>query len=209
MAEKDPLNLYMRSPLNMTFIIAIFTAIVIGAVLNPQSLVFIIPGSIFVYLISTFIILRSKIGAGQVISEQDQDRTSSLDQKLKEAADYRDKISFIRLGQGPVNNSRQLFLVTAGAYLELCRDKKIWSPEAHDAIESALELIQVYLESKDQNSISEHYSPNSNQNLDDPETAVSQALDARTGIIKSCMLRDLGELPPGDKLDILEEDSKN
>jgi len=157
MPSRNPLLLYLRSRLSAVLASAAAALIVLSIVfLRDRALV---PVLVLVaaYLGVTFAVFFSRRGAREIVQESEEDRLAKIRKKISSYEQLRERISVLRIGDEKVIKAIEYFLLESGAYLEKCRALSTYSPLANERMERVLEICQVYLGERDEESTERRY----------------------------------------------------
>ena len=205
MKMKDILASYLRSALNIgvgavSIVFALATVIWGGA---PVPLAF--GGAVLVYGIVSSLLLLSRRGAKSVVKEQDYLHFLKVSEKIQEASDVRDRISFLRISDTEVAQAVQYFLLVSGQYLDTCRRERTYDPVAHEAMNGVLTVLQALLNEYDEASTEKRFNlPDENPFPDAKARCISAIRDA-SAVIKERRISIGGGMTGDDVLSSREE----
>jgi hypothetical protein len=203
--KKNPIITYFKSSFNITLIVITIIAIAAYFLFYKTSRMILIPISIFaVYIIITIIMIFSKRGAKIIVNEFEEDQNKEINNKIKHYEEIRNKISFLRIKDADFNKVIQLFLLNSGKYIDECKKKILYSPEANQKIEDVLEICQIYLEELDDSSTNKRYDLDNDEFTNYKEETIKSIKNAAI-FINEKMETDLGGLVNEDKLKIMDE----
>ncbi len=213
MPSKNPFLLYLRSRLSIALSVAAAVLVVLAlALLRDHSPVPILV-IVLVYAVVNFALFFSRRGAAAIVKEQDEDRQATLRQKIAHLEEIRQRISVLRLGDERIAKAIEYFLQESGSYLEKCRELSSYSPFANERIERVLQICQVFLGERDEESTGRRYGVPGSPDAPPREAAEGFARDiiecAR--VIKERTVEDLLGGSDAQRLSItkeLEEDTK-
>jgi hypothetical protein len=176
------------------------------AFLRERSLVPIL-AIILAYAALTFAIFFSRRGAAEIVRENEEDRLAKVRARIARFEHLRDRISVLRLGDERIGKAIEYFLQESGSYLEKCRELSTYSPQANERIERVLEICQVFLGERDEESTGRRYGAPGSPDAPAMETAEGFASDivecAR--IIKQKKVDDLLGVSDAERLAIAKE----
>ncbi|MBN1797578.1 MAG: hypothetical protein JW822_03315 [Spirochaetales bacterium] len=206
MKIKKLLHYYLRSKINI-FLSVLFSTAIISSALLLQGLLKILipPGCVFVYLITSGLILFSRRGAQEIVNVKNEDRTRDITQTITQSEKKRERISFLRIGDSEVKKTIEYFLLISGSYLEKCRELKTYSPDAHHAIDQVLTICQLYLEELDESATEKRYSVHDKEDFTTYKQETIKNLKALTHTIKKKMTEDLVGLSRHEQFEVMEE----
>ena len=158
MKFSEILGSYAHSLLGVSAALGSIIAGVLAFFLGKVPLLFSVLISAAIYLVSSAAFLLTKRGAKSVIREQDYLRFLRISEKVQEASDERDRISFLRIADEGIDRAVKYFLLVSGQYLDVCRKEKTYDPVANNAITEVLTIIQAFLTDKDDASVDKRFS---------------------------------------------------
>ncbi|MBN2536622.1 MAG: hypothetical protein JXB88_27310 [Spirochaetales bacterium] len=206
MNKSNPILYYGRSTLNI--VLSLFTiSLIIGSTLLFKGILkVIVPVGIFIlYITATVIILFSKQGAKEILSEQEEDRVKKVNRVITRYREMRDRIAFLRIGDDEMRKAVEYFLLVSGNYFNKCRELLSYSPEANRKIEQVLEICQIYLEEYDDRLTEKRYGVKDKDHFDAYQQRTIKAIQDAADSIKKKMANDLSDLTREEKLEIIEE----
>jgi len=167
---------------------------------------------VLAYAALTFVIFFSRRGAAEIVKEDQEDRTTKIRSRIDRAAQTRERIAVLRLGEERIGTAIEYFLQESGSYLEKCRELSTYSPLANERIERVMEICQVFLGECDEESTGRRYGVPGSPNAPARDAAEAFARDiiecAR--VIKQRTVEDLLGTSDAERLAIakkLEEDT--
>ena len=176
MPPKRPFLLYLRSRLSTALALATATLLALALVfLRGHSLVPVFC-VVIAYAVVTFILFFSRRGAKEIVREEEGDQRAKNRRKIAALTELRERISVLRLGDERVNKAIEYFLQESGSYLEKCRELATYSPVANERIERVLEICQVFLGERDEESTGRRYGV--------PGTATAPTREAAEGFAR-------------------------
>jgi len=204
MPIQHPFLLYLRSRFHLALALPAAGLVVLSALfLRPHALVPILV-VLAVYVVLTTALFFTRRGAREVVQESDEDRQKLVRQKIAKYEEIRQRISVLRLGSDEMGKAVELFLQESGSYLQKCRELGAYSPLANERIERVLDICQVFLGEKDEESTGRRYGlPGSA----DAAPAVSLAKDVVdcAGAIRRKTIDDLEGTSARERLEIMKE----
>lgn len=215
MPPKNPLLLYLRSRLSAVLASVTAALIVLSMVfLRDRALA---PALILVaaYLGVTFAVFFSRRGAREIVQESEEDRLAGIRKKISSYEQLRERISVLRIGDEKVIKAIEYFLLESGAYLEKCRALSSYSPLANERIERVLEICQVYLGERDEESTERRYEEPGNaitpggRSAADPADVYARDIMECARVIKERTVEDLLGVSDAQRLSIAKELEKN
>ncbi len=184
MNTKDIITSYVRSPLGIGVaggsLVLALAAMLWGGVPAALSL----GGMILLYTIASGLLLLTRRGASSIVKEQDYLRFLKVSERIQEASDIRDKVSFIRIADAELAESVQYFLLVSGQYLDSCRKEHLYDPVANDALSSVLSLIQGFLSESDETSVEKRFKLPDDNPVPDVESRTISAIREAAAVIK-------------------------
>ena len=157
MPIKRPFLLYLRSRLNLGLSIAGGCLILLSLLLLRPYAAIPILAVVLAWAALTGALFFSRRGAQEVVTESEQDRMKKVREKIAGFEAIRDRISVLRIGDERIARAIELFLQESGSYLEKCRELSSYSPLANERIERVLEICQVFLGERDEDSTDRRY----------------------------------------------------
>lgn len=215
MPPKNPLLLYLRSRLSAVLASVTAALIVLSIVfLRDRALA---PALILVaaYLGVTFAVFFSRRGAREIVQESEEDRLAGIRKKISSYEQLRERISVLRIGDEKVIKAIEYFLLESGAYLEKCRALSSYSPLANERIERVLEICQVYLGERDEESTERRYEEPGNastpggRSAEDPADVYARDIMECARVIKERTVEDLLGVSDAQRLVIAKELEKD
>jgi hypothetical protein len=206
MPVQRPFLLYLRSRLNLALSAG-------GALLIILAIVFLRPWigvPILVILLAwaglTVGLFFSRRGAREVVSESDEDRRKMVLSKIRHYAEVRQRIAVLRLGDDRMTKAIEYFLQESGSYLEKARELALFSPVANDRIDRVLDICQVYLGERDENSTEKRYGTDAGApGQPDSAEQLSRDIVECGNLIRERVTEDLLGISGGEKLAIMKE----
>ncbi|HVP20200.1 MAG TPA: hypothetical protein VMU36_14530 [Spirochaetia bacterium] len=157
MPPKNPFLLYLRSRLSRSLSIAAGILVVLAlAFLRERSVVPILV-ILLAYAAVTFAVFFSRRGVAEIVKESEEDREAKVRARIARVAQVRERIAVLRLGDERIRKAVEYFLQESGSYLEKCRELTQYSPVANERIERVLEICQVFLGERDEESTGRRY----------------------------------------------------
>ncbi len=204
MPIQRPFLLYLRSRLHLAIAAAAAGLVVLSALfLRPYALVPILV-ILAVYALLTGGLFFTRRGAREVVAESDEDRLKMVRQKITKYEQIRERVSVLRLGSDEMAGAVELFLQESGSYLEKCRELGAYSPLANERIERVLEICQVFLGERDEESTGRRYGvPGTPDGA--PAEALSKDIVECAAVIKQRTTEDLLGMSGKDRLQIMKE----
>ncbi|MGA2762011.1 MAG: hypothetical protein ABSG17_01460 [Spirochaetia bacterium] len=207
MPPKNPFSLYLRSRLSLTLALgAAFLAALAVAFLRAHSLAPVIV-VIIVYAGVTTAVFFSRRGAREIVRESEQDRLARTRARIAGVERVRERISVLRLGNEPLARAVEYFLQESGSYLQKCRELSSYSPLANERIERVLEICQVFLGERDEESTGRRYGVPGGSGAASDEAAEGFARDIMdcARVIRERTVEDLLGVSDGERLSISKE----
>jgi len=221
MPTKNPLLLFVRSRLFAALAAAGAALVVLALIfLRPYALLPIL-GVIIVWLAVSTALFFSRRGAQEIVQESEEDRLSRIRKKIAGFEELRERISVLRIPDEKVSKAIEYFLLESGTYLEKCRELSLYSPLANERIERVLEICQVYLGEKDEQSTARRYEPEAESGADsaagagtgaaagDPASRYAHDIMECTTVIKQRVVEDLLGVSDSQRLAIAQELDKD
>lgn len=211
MPPKNPLLLYLRSRLSAVLASVTAALIVLSIVfLRDRALV---PVLVLVaaYLGVTFAVFFSRRGAREIVQESEEDRLAKIRKKIASCEQLRERISVLRIGDEKIIKAIEYFLQESGMYLEKCREVSSYSPFANERIERVLEICQVYLGERDEESTERRYEapadagPSGGGSAADPADVFACDIMECARVIKEKTVEDLLGVSDAQRLAIAKE----
>ena len=204
MPPKHPFLLYLRSRLSIALAATGAALVVLSlALLRGQSL---IPVAVIaiVYAVVTALVFFSRSGAREIVREDDEDRLAMVRRKITHFEELRERISVLRLGDERISKAIEYFLQESGVYLEKCRELTSYSPLANERIERVLEICQVFLGERDEESTGRRYGVPGSAEAPTGDAAEGFARDILecAGVIRARTVEDLLGVSDRQRLEI-------
>ena len=119
----------------------------------------------------------------------------------------RERISVLRLGNERLARAIEYFLQESGSYLEKCRELSSYSPLANERIERVLEICQVFLGERDEESTGRRYGVPGESGAASDEAAEGFARDIMdcARVIRERTVEDLLGVSDAQRLSISKE----
>lgn len=204
MPIQRPFLLYLRSRFHLVLALSAAGLVVLSALfLRPHALVpILVIAAVYAALATALFFTRR--GAREVVAESDEDRLKMVRQKIARYAEIRERISVLRLGSEEMSRAVELFLQESGSYLDKCRELSAYSPMANDRIERVMDICQVFLGEKDEESTGRRYGL---PGTADAAPAASLARDIMdcAGVIRQRATEDLVGTSTKERLQIMKE----
>jgi hypothetical protein len=206
MPVQRPFLLYLRSRLNLVLSIAGGSLIVLAVLfLRPYALLPIL-AILIAWAALTGALFYSRRGAREVVAERDEDRLEKVREKIKISAAIRDRISVLRLGDERVAKAVEYFLLESGTYLEKCRELSSYSPLANERIDRVLEICQVFLGERDEDSTGRRYDVHGEGDQKvEPAEGFARDIVACAAVIRERVTEDLLGVSGKERLAIMKE----
>ncbi|HUI72455.1 MAG TPA: hypothetical protein VL354_18190 [Spirochaetia bacterium] len=209
---KNPFLLYLRSRLSAGLAFAAGLLVVLAIVLlRGRSLVPVV-GVAGAYAVVTIILFFSRRGAQEIVRESEEDQLARNRQKISTMEQLRERISVLRLGDERISKAVEYFLQESGSYLQKCRELASYSPGANERIERVLEICQVFLGERDEESTGRRYGvPEGGAGLPAEQAAEDFARDILdcARVIKDRTVEDLLGGGDAERLEITNELEEN
>jgi hypothetical protein len=157
MPPKRPFFLYLRSRLSAALALTTAALVILAVVFLREHSVVPVLCILLVYAVLTFTLFFSRRGAKEIVKESDEDRVARNRRKIAEISGLRERISVLRLGDERISKAIEYFLQESGSYLDKCRELDAYSPLANERIERVLEICQVFLGERDEESTGRRY----------------------------------------------------
>jgi hypothetical protein len=125
--------------------------------------------------------------------------------KIDEAENARQRLSYLRLKEGPVAEAVRLFSLEGGEYIEECRKQGIYDPAANDAFRETIELVDAYLRETDENATEKRYGLPDDNPFPEAEKRIAAALRENAKLVKDKKMEISGGVTPADRVAIREE----
>jgi hypothetical protein len=204
MPIQRPFLLYLRSRLHLALAASAAGLAVLSALfLRPYALVPILV-ILAVYAVLTGALFFTRRGAREVVAESDEDRLKMVRQKITKYEQIRERVSVLRLGSDEMARAVELFLQEAGSYLEKCRELGAYSPLANERVERVLEICQVFLGERDEESTGRRYGvPGTPDGA--PAESLAKDIVECAAVIKQRTTEDLLGMSGKDRLQIMKE----
>jgi hypothetical protein len=204
MPIQRPFLLYLRSRLHLALAASAAGLAVLSALfLRPYALVPILV-ILAVYAVLTGALFFTRRGALEVVAESDEDRLKMVRQKITKYEQIRERVSVLRLGSDEMARAVELFLQESGSYLEKCRELGAYSPLANERVERVLEICQVFLGERDEESTGRRYGvPGTPDGA--PAESLAKDIVECAAVIKQRTTEDLLGMSGKDRLQIMKE----
>ena len=204
MPTQRPFLLYLRSRFHLAIALSAAGLIVLSALfLRPHALVPILV-VLAVYVVLTVALFFTRRGAREVVHAGDDDRQKAARQKIAKLEEIRQRISVLRLGNTEMDRAVELFLQESGSYLQKCRELGAYSPLANERIERVMDICQVYLGEKDEESTGRRYGlPGSPDAA--PAAGLARDIVSCAEVIRQRVTEDLLGTSTKERLEIMKE----
>ncbi len=204
MPIQRPFLLYLRSRFHLVLALSAAGLVLLSALfLRPHVLVPILV-VLAAYVALTVALFFTRRGAREVVAESDEDHLKMVRQKIGKYAEIRERISVLRLGNDEMAKAIELFLQESGAYLEKCHELGAYSPLANDRIERVMDICQVFLGEKDEESTGRRYGiPGSPDAA--PAGSLAKDIVECAGVIRQRVTEDLLGTSVKERLQIMKE----
>lgn len=223
MPSKNPLRLFIRSRLFAALAAAGAALIVLALIFLRGYALLPIIAVVLVWLVVSTALFFSRRGARQIVQESEEDRLSKIRKKIAGYEALRERISVLRIPDEKVGKAIEYFLLESGSYLEKCRELSLYSPLANERIERVLDICQVYLGEKDEQSTERRYEPGEeadHASVDPAGSAAGAAADNSASryardimecatVIKERVVEDLLGVSDSQRLAIAQELDKD
>jgi hypothetical protein len=157
MPPKRPFLLYLRSRLNLRLSLAAAALLILAIAFLRKSSFLPALAIVIVYLAVSGLLYFSRVGARQVVAEEDEDQAAKVKARIDAASALRERIAVLRVGDERVAAALEYFLQESGAYIEECRRRGTWSPVANDRIDRVLTICQVWMSERDEAATARRY----------------------------------------------------
>ncbi len=139
--------------------------------------------------------------------EGEEDRLARVRRKIDGLKELRQRISVLRLGDERMVKAVEYFLQESGTYLEKCRELGSYSPLANERIERVLEICQVFLGERDEESTGRRYGVPGAPGAPSGDAAEGFARDILecSRVIKDRTVEDLFGVSDKQRLEITKE----
>jgi hypothetical protein len=205
MPVKRPFVAYLRSRLNLWVAAAAAVLIVIaGLALGPWALAGVLV-AVAAYGVVTLLLFFSRRGAEQIVGESEQARLRKVREKIDTYARLRERISVLRIGDTDMAKAVEYFLLVSGAYVEACRGRELYSPQANKRMEDVQEICQVFLGEMDESSTDRRYGVKDGESFEEMRRRSLEAVMEAAADIKGRITEDIEGLSREDRLAIIEE----
>ncbi len=213
MPPKHPFRLYLRSRLSGVLAAAAAILVALALVFLPAHALVPIIVIVLVYAAVTVAVFFSRRGAREVVQESEEDRLAAIRRKISSCEQLRERISVLRLPDEQISKAVEYFLQESGSYLQKCRELSTYSPRANERIERVLEICQVFLGERDEESTGRRYGLPGSPQAASRETAegFSRDIIECAQVIRERTAEDLLGVSDSERLAItkkLEEDTK-
>jgi len=170
--------------------------------LRPRALVPILV-ILAAYVVLAVALFFTRRAAKEVVQESDEDRSRLIRQKIAKYEGIRERISVLRLGSDEMGRAVELFLQESGSYLQKCRELGAYSPIANDRIERVMDICQVFLGEKDEESTGRRYGlPGSPDAA--PAASLARDIVDCAGVIRQKVTEDLLGTSVSERLQIMK-----
>lgn len=211
MPPNNPLLLYLRSRLSAALAITSAALIVLAVVfLQGYALVPVIVVAA-AYVVVTAAVFFSRRGAREIVQESEEDRLEKLRKKISSYRQLRERISVLRIGDERMAKAIEYFLQESGSYLNKCRELSSYSPLANERIERVLEICQVFLGERDEESTERRYdaTAGSEKAPEDPGPGFARDIMECARVIRERTVEDLLGVSDAQRLSIMKELEKD
>ena len=199
------LGLFLKSRLHLTLLAVLGGAVLVTLLLAPESLAMVAPFALLLYAVGAGLLLLSGRGARAVVDEAEEERAKRVLARLDHFRELRDRLSYLRIGDEEVRRAVEHFLLVSGEYLERCNELVAYAPACNQAIEEALEIVQVYQQGLDGAATGRRYAVDDPRAFAEYEERTIAALRERTRLVQEKAVEFFDELTPEERLRVLEE----
>jgi hypothetical protein len=205
MPVKRPFVAYLRSRLNLWIAGAAVLLIVLsGLALGPWALA----GVLVVlagYAVVTLLLFFSGRGAREIVEEGDEARRKKVREKIAAAAALRERISVLRIADPAMAKAIEYFLLVSGTYIDACRERDLYSPQANKRMEDVREICQVFLGEMDEGATGGRYGVQDGESPEEMRRRSVEAVMEASADVKGRITEDLEGVSREDRLAIIEE----
>lgn len=149
--------------------------------------------------------LFSGLGARAVVTEGERTLREHGRERMALASENRKRLAALRLPAGPVATARDLVVLEAGRLVEGYAVGGVWDPEAAQAVEDALALVDAWQREADEASTERRYDLPDAHPFPEATERTAAALREKAALIASHRAEAAGEIPPADRVAIEEE----
>jgi hypothetical protein len=176
-----------------------------GMLFFPRILLSIALIVVSAWCLVTVFMLLSKAGARGIVAEKAEERNEKTQKRIQDAAETRDKIAFLRIGDQEVRKSIEYLLLVSGEYIQKCRELGRFSPAANERIQQVLEVCQIYLKDLDESSTEKRYKIEEDPNIEDSRDRTIRLIRECAIDIKKRSIDDFTDITLEEKMEIMEE----
>lgn len=149
------LRLFLRSNTHLT-VLAVYIAALLASVILLEGAA--IPAALTVaYGAGATALFFSRRGAAEIVREREEDATREASGKIAAAAEMRDTIARLRIGEKEIAGELERFLLFSGELLESSERSGRYVPLAVHEIEQVLGICRSYLTALDRLSSRSRY----------------------------------------------------
>lgn len=145
------------------------------------------------------------LGARGIVAAREVKEENEVGGRIEEAERFRERLSRLRLADSEVSSALGAVVLYSGEYLDACKTARTYDPLANHALESALEVANLYLSELNEASVERRFSLPDADPFADSRIRVVAALKDHTRSIREGRIRIEGGLTARDRMAIEEE----
>ncbi len=149
--------------------------------------------------------LFSGLGAKAATAARQALTDKTTTERLAAARAVREKLARLRLNPGLVADALHLVLLTSGEYLEACVREKKHDPLASEALNDALDLLNIYLKEKDEAATERRFGLQDADPFVDAESRVVLALNEKAALLRERRIQIDGGLAAAGLMAVKED----
>ena len=149
--------------------------------------------------------LVSGLGAKAAVAARQALADKTNAERLAAAQAVREKLARLRLNPGPVADALQLVLLSSGEYLQACVREKKHDPLASEALNDALDLLNIYLKEKDEAATERRFGLKDADPFADAESRIVTSLNEKAALLRERRIQIDGGLAAAGLMAVKED----
>jgi hypothetical protein len=204
MRTGEYLAYYLRSPLGIGSIVGTVGLATLGIALGAPVLPSLAAG-LGLAVLSNAVAFLSGVGAKGMVAARSAKEELAVSGRIGEAERLREKLSRLRVADPQVSAALGSVILSSGEYLESCKKVRTYDPAANHAMESALEIANIFLAELNEASVERRFSLEDADPFVDSRARVVAALKEKSLALREGRTRIEGGLSARDRMAIEEE----
>lgn len=195
---------YLKSPLGIGSLAGSAGLALLGMALGlpflPSA-----AGALALALLTGVVSLAGGAGARAIAEAKGVERARDVRRRVSEAEEIKSRLAGLRISDAEVSAALGAVVLAAGEYLESCKTRESYDPEANFALESALEIVGLHLSESNETSVERRFSLPDENPFEDPKGRVVAGLKEKASTLRRARLGLEGGLGAGERMAIEEE----